>query len=188
MVYIYIDLLNRQRRHSRQASAKFLQHLKEAIVAENESLEGSNSDMNDDENSGDIDNEQSSPPIEQTPDDNSDENSDDDDDSEQDNASVDSISNNKYDEIERRATIDERNGNENNNNNDTNKTSTTMNKERSESDSNPFADNFEEVAAKTVRRYSMQRSSQSGSNDNESSGVDILGVDPIQKFSNIHYK
>eukprot|EP01083_Nonionella_stella_P003537 10187_1 len=39
------DLLSKQRRHSRQASVKFLQHLKEAIVAENESLEASSEEM-----------------------------------------------------------------------------------------------------------------------------------------------
>jgi len=112
------DLLNRQRRHSRQASQKFLQHLKEAIVAENESLEGSATDD---------DNEQSSPPIEQTPEDNSDQDTDDD--SQDDNASVDSISNNEYEEIERRATVDERQ--QNGNGDGDNKVSTTMKKEKS---------------------------------------------------------
>lgn len=83
----HIDLLSKQRTHSRKASAKFLQHLKEAIVAENESLEASSDDEDADDHMELEHKDDSSEPIDASTASASD-------DSEHDNDSLDSVSDN----------------------------------------------------------------------------------------------
>jgi len=105
------DLLTRQRRHSRKASAKFLSHLKEAIVAENEEVSVSASVSEEEEESEDE--EEDGDGMEQTPMVDSDvEDGDGDGDGDEDErGSVDSISSERVHAMERRATeIENENG------------------------------------------------------------------------------
>jgi len=195
------DLLTKQRRHSRNASQKFLHHLREAIVAENESLEGTPTDDEEEDDAevghqhdnGDIphaaahhqqmnssEKEQtSSPPMEQTPGYNSDEHDD-----AEDLGSVDSISSEKVDELERRGTFHEKTDAEHKATEQDDANTDVHDKDKrknskSNSSQSPFPEDFDDLADKVVNKYNAMPK-QEESQSYESSGVDVMGADPVQ--------
>ena len=145
-------------------------------MAENESLENSSSNIQHDKHE------------EEEDDDATPANSSDEDNEDVEQASVDSISTNKMDEIERRATVLEHSILQQKQSRiEVTAEDRDDTKEKSES-LNPFADNFDDVADQVVNKYAnMTPSPQPPATDDEanhshSDKLDILGVEPQSKL------